>query len=109
MYASEHAHVQAVMAEAALPGQPAASTAEEQAGGGEPGGGAEAGDGGRARTGAAAEDAGSGPVATRGPATRSARGRSRGGAVQDEELRVVEQMLSELHDFRSVDGVETSR
>ena len=49
--ASEHAHVQAVMAEAALPGQPAASTAEEQAGGGEPGGGAEAADGGRARTG----------------------------------------------------------
>ena len=64
MYASEHAHVQAVMAEAALPGQPAASTAEEQAGGGEPGGGAEVGDGGRARTGAAAEDAGSGPPGT---------------------------------------------
>ena len=61
---SEHAHVQAVMAEAALPGQPAASTAEEQAGGGEPGGGAEAADGGRARTGAAAEDAGSGPPGT---------------------------------------------
>ena len=55
--ASEHAHVQSVMAEASLPGQPAASTAEEQADGGEPGVGAEAGDGGRARTGAAAEDA----------------------------------------------------
>ena len=31
-----------------------------------------------------------------------------GQPAQDEELRVVEQMLSELHGFRSVDGVETS-
>ena len=47
-------------------------------------------------------------IHTYGPATRSTGGRSREGAAQDEELEVVEQMLSELHDFQSVDGVETS-